>query len=165
MRINAVIMAGGKGTRISSISDQIPKPMIEICGKPLLERQLEWLVSQGIKEVFVTVGHLKNSIIDYFGDGRDFGIQVRYIEEKEPLGTMGGLHHVLEIIDDAPILVINGDIMLDIDLKRMHEFHVNKSADITLLTHPNNHPYDSALIETNEMGRLIKWNNKEDVLV
>lgn len=161
MNLNAVIMAGGKGSRISSLRSDIPKPMIDICGKPLLERQLEWLKAQGITEVTIIVGHLGNIIYNYFQDGKQFGIKVRYVTEDDPLGTAGGLFYIRSRNDD-PILLINGDIMLDIDLRKLLEYHDRKKADITLLTHPNDHPFDSALIVTDHNGRVIEWINKED---
>ena len=161
MNMKAVIMAGGKGTRISCINDDIPKPMIDICGKPLLERQIEWLVSQGVKEVTLIIGHMGDKITDYFNNGEKQGIAINYIVEKTPLGTGGGLFYILSK-DKDPILLINGDIMLDINLLKLFEYHKKNNADITLLTHPNSHPYDSALIETDDSGRIINWMNKED---
>lgn len=161
MRIKAVIMAGGKGTRINSVVSDIPKPMIDICGKPLLERQMEWLISQNIKEVTLIIGHLGEKIVEYFENGEKVGISIKYIIENEPLGTAGGLYYT-RTEEQCPILLINGDLMLDVDIEKMYDFHKNNQADITLLTHPNNHPYDSALIETNDYGRILRWINKED---
>lgn len=154
-------MAGGKGTRISSVKDDIPKPMIDICGKPLLERQVEWLVSQEIRKITMVVGHKGDVIIDYFGKGENQGVSIDYIVETEPLGTAGGLYYALSD-DNEPILLINGDIMLDVNLGKMVEYHRRNHADITLLTHPNSHPYDSALIVTDDGGRIVRWLNKED---
>lgn len=154
-------MAGGKGSRISSIADDIPKPMIDICGKPLLERQMEWLLSQGINDVTIIIGHLGSKIVEYFGSGDNIGISIRYIMEDEPLGTAGGLFYVRSE-DKPPILLVNGDLMLDINIAKLYEFHKNNRAEITLLTHPNNHPYDSALIETDDKGRIVRWINKEE---
>lgn len=160
--IKVVIMAGGKGTRIRNEVKHIPKPMIDICGKPLLERQLEWLISQGINEVTIIVGYLGHLIIDHFKTGEKLGISIKYITEIEPLGTFGGLYYIRRESNQT-ILLINGDIMLDIDIQRLLNHHKNKNAEITLLTHPNDHPFDSALISTDENGRIVKWINKEDV--
>lgn len=159
-QINIVIMAGGKGTRISSVASDIPKPMIWVAGKPILEHQLAALKRQGAKQVTIIVGHMGNVICDYFGDGKKLGIEIQYIVEKEPLGTAGGLRFLND--DRKPVLLINGDILFDIDFDRMIEFHLDRQADITLFTHPNHHPYDSALIETTEDGRIVNWLNKED---
>ena len=161
-----VIMAGGKGTRISSIASDIPKPMIDLCGKPILERQLECLKKQGIKEVILIIGHLGEKIVEHFGDGSSIGMTLKYIKEKEPLGTAGGLFYVKELCNvkyqSEPILLLNGDLVFDIDIERFYKFHQSKNADITLFTHPNNHPFDSALIVTDQDGKIIKWLNKED---
>jgi len=161
-----VIMAGGKGTRISSIANDIPKPMIDLCGKPILEHQMECLKKQGINEIVLVIGHLGDKIIEYFGDGSSLGIKLTYIKEEEPLGTAGGLHHIKDLYSPqksgAPILLINGDIVFDIDIERFYKFHKKKKSDITLFTQPNNHPYDSALIVTDQEGKIIEWINKED---
>lgn len=161
-----VIMAGGKGTRISSVASDIPKPMIDLCGKPILERQIECLKRQGINEVVLIVGHLKNKIIDHFGDGNSFGIKISYVEEDTPLGTAGGLYYIKGFYEDRcrkePILLINGDLVFDISIERFLKYHMDKNSDITLFTHPNNHPYDSALIIANQEGQVIQWLNKED---
>lgn len=161
-----VIMAGGKGTRISSIASDIPKPMIDLHGKPILERQMECLMKQGINEVVLVIGHLGDKIVEYFGDGSALGMKIRYIKEESPLGTAGGLYYLKDHDNgrniDEPILLLNGDIVFDIDIDRFHNFHKTKNADITLFTHPNNHPHDSALIVTDRDSRIIKWLNKED---
>ncbi len=161
-----VIMAGGKGTRISSVASDIPKPMIDLCGKPILERQLECLKKQGIKEVILVIGHLGEKIVEYFGDGSLLGMKISYIKEEVPLGTAGGLYYIKDVYGsyskDEPILLINGDLVFDINIGRFYKFHKEKKADITLFTHPNNHPYDSALIVTDHEGKIIEWLNKED---
>lgn len=161
-----VIMAGGKGTRISSVASDIPKPMIDLCGKPILEHQIECLKRQGIEEVILIVGHLKNKIIDHFGDGSSFGVMISYIEEETPLGTAGGLYYIKDYYEDrgkrGPVLLINGDLVFDIDIERFLKFHMERNSDITLFTHPNSHPFDSALIVTDQEGQVIQWLNKED---
>ena len=88
MQIQAVIMAGGKGTRLRAITnDEIPKPMAPVAGKPILEWQIECLRRQGIQEIILIIGHLGHKIREYFGDGATFGVKISYIEETEPLGT------------------------------------------------------------------------------
>ncbi|MFW5670171.1 MAG: nucleotidyltransferase family protein, partial [Acetivibrio ethanolgignens] len=161
MRLKTVIMAGGKGTRISSIASDIPKPMIDICGKPLLERQIECLKRQGITELTITVGHLGHKIQEYFQNGSKLGVKIDYIVEEEPLGTAGALYYLKDCKEEN-LLLINGDIIFDIDIEKFLGYHIAKNADVTLFTHPNNHPYDSALIKTNSEGRITGWMNKED---
>lgn len=154
-------MAGGKGTRVASVSDAIPKPMLPICGKPVLLHQLECLKRQGITRITLTIGHLGEQISDFFGDGSRFGVQIDYIQEKEPLGTAGALYYLKGKVTDDVIL-INGDLIFDVDLHRMMEFHKNHKATVTLLAHPNDHPYDSGIIQADSDGKVTGWSTKED---
>lgn len=167
--MKVVIMAGGKGTRISSIDDTIPKPMIKIEDKPVLEHEIECLRNQGFTDIIITVSHLSNIIMDYFGDGsgispvtnKPFGVKIEYFVEKEPLGNAGALFKIKDkLIDD--FLLLNADALFDVDFRRFVEFHKAKGALVTLFTHPNSHPYDSALIITDENGAVDKWITKED---
>ena len=156
-----VIMAGGKGTRIRSVAENIPKPMIEVAGKPVLERQIEFFSRRGVKDITISIGYLGNVIKNYFGDGEKFGVKIRYIEENEPLGSAGALRFTQA--KPGLLLVVNGDILFNFNLQRMLDFHKEKSADITLFTHPNHHPYDSSIIDANDDARIFKWYNKEDL--
>ena len=156
-----VIMAGGKGTRISSITSDIPKPMIPICGKPILEHQLLCLKKQGFNEAIIVVGHLGKVIEEYFLDGQALDMKITYIKEDTPLGTCGSLYYLKDHIKDD-FLLLNGDIIFDVDIKRFANYHNDKNAWVTLLTHPNSHPYDSGIIKTDEDGKVIEWLHKED---
>lgn len=144
--MKAVIMAGGKGTRIASVRSDIPKPMIPVLGKPILEWQVECLKKNGITDILIGIGHLGNFIRDYFGDGKKFGVDISYYEEKEPLGTAGFLFKAQGL--DKDFLLLCGDTIFDIDFNRFIKFHQEKKALASLMTHPNNHPYDSSLIVT-----------------
>lgn len=144
--MKAVIMAGGKGTRIASVRSDIPKPMIPVLGKPILEWQIECLKKNGITDILIGIGHLGNFIRDYFGDGKKFGVDISYYEEKEPLGTAGFLFKAQGL--DKDFLLLCGDTIFDIDFNRFINFHQEKKALASLMTHPNNHPYDSSLIVT-----------------
>ena len=144
--MKAVIMAGGKGTRIASVRSDIPKPMIPVLGKPILEWQIECLKKNGITDILIGIGHLGHFIRDYFGDGKKFGVDISYYEEKEPLGTAGFLFKAQGL--DKDFLLLCGDTIFDIDFNRFIKFHQEKKALASLMTHPNNHPYDSSLIVT-----------------
>lgn len=165
----AVIMAGGKGTRIASISRNIPKPMLPIEGVPVLERELECLCSQGFTEVILTVGHLKDAIIDYFGDGsslspatgKPFGVKIDYFEETEPLGNAGALYELRDRLTED-FLLLNGDAIFDVDFNRFVDAHRRMGGLATLFTHPNSHPYDSGLIIADKDGTVLEWLTKED---
>ena len=167
--MKTVIMAGGKGTRISSVASDIPKPMIKIEGKPILEREIECLRDQGFVDFIITVSHLGNVIMDYFGDGlgispatgKPFDVHIEYYEEKMPLGNAGALFKIKDKLTND-FLLLNADVMFDVDFIRFVEFHRACNGLVTLFTHPNNHPYDSGLIIAGKDGVVKRWIAKED---
>lgn len=170
--MKVIIMAGGKGTRIASIKSDVPKPMIEICGKPILEWQIENLKVCGLTDITLVVGYLGHIIQDYFGDGSKFGVSISYYAEESPLGTAGALFKMSGLTQD--FLLLCGDVILNVDFNRFIEFHKAHKAWASLIAHPNGHPYDSSLLVTEvlppqEKGgmpvnthRVIRWMNKED---
>lgn len=159
--MKTIIMAGGKGTRISSVASDIPKPMIRIEGVPVLEREICCLRDQGFKDIIITVSHLAEQIMGYFGDGRDFGISIDYYVEEQPLGNAGALFKFRDRLDDD-FLLLNADSLFDIDFNRFVEFHKRNGGLVTLFTHPNSHPYDSGLIIADDHGAVEQWLAKED---
>lgn len=158
--IEAVIMAGGKGTRIRSAAEDIPKPMIPVAGKPVLEHQIDTLRKNGIKNMTLVVGYKKEKIIDYFGDGSNFGVEIDYIEETEPLGTGGALFYLKNRKNS--FLLLFGDVIFDIDIEKFILFHYAKKSKITLFVHPNSHPFDSDIVETDDTGRVIAIRRKNE---
>lgn len=167
--MKTVIMAGGKGTRIASVNAEVPKPMIRILDKPILEYQLECLRDQGYRDIILVIGHLGHIVREYFGDGsgispatgKPFGISIEYIVETEPLGTAGALYLLKEKLGDD-FLLLCGDVIFDIDVDRFYRFHKAKGGIATLFTHPNNHPYDSGIIMADNSGKVTNWLHKED---
>ena len=159
--MKVVIMAGGKGTRISSINAEVPKPMIKICGKPILQYQIECLKEQGLKDIILVVGYLGNIIEEFFGNGKKFGVNINYIKEQKALGTAGALFYLKNEIEND-FLLINGDIIFNVDIKRFWEAHKGHDGLVTILTHPNNHPYDSGIIVSDDQGRVTQWLTKEE---
>lgn len=159
--MKTVIMAGGKGTRISSVASDIPKPMIKIDGRPVLEREIECLKNQGFTDIIITVSHLGSIIMDYFGDGSKFGVNIKYFNEVEPLGNAGALFRIKDELTED-FLLLNADAIFDIDFNRFVEYHKKKGGLVTLFTHPNSHPYDSGLIITDSNDSVLKWLSKED---
>lgn len=167
--MKTVIMAGGKGTRIASVSSEVPKPMIPILGKPILEYQIECLRGQGYDDIILVVGHLGHVVKDYFGDGsglspatgRPFGVRIEYVVETEPLGTAGALFWLKDKLGED-FLLLCGDIIFDVDIGRFYEFHKACGGVATLFTHPNSHPYDSGIIVADDGGRVTNWLHKED---
>lgn len=159
--VTAVIMAGGKGTRLRHLADDIPKPMFRILGKPVLEYQIESLKKGGITDIVLIIGHLGEAIRDYFMDGSGFGVRIRYIVEDEPLGTAGSLYYLKETVR-GDFFLIFGDLILDIDWARFLGFHRKERAAVTLFAHPNTHPYDSDLIVADADGKVIKIEPKNE---
>lgn len=160
--MQAVIMAGGKGTRLASVTKDIPKPMVPICGKPLLEYQIENLKENGVKNIILIIGHLGNVIQEYFGDGSSFGVDISYYYEDTPLGTAGSLSRIKELLEDSFFLVF-GDLFININYERLFNFHISKKALMTLFVHPNSHPYDSDIVITDNNNKVIGWSYKKDV--
>lgn len=159
--MKVVIMAGGKGTRISSVASDIPKPMIEIDGIPVLEREIQCLKEQGFEDLIITVSHLGHIIMNYFGDGLDFGVHIEYFVEEQPLGNAGALFELKNKLTED-FLLLNADSIFDIDFNRIVKFHKEKGGLVTLFTHPNSHPYDSGLIIADKTGAVEQWLTKED---
>lgn len=155
----AVIMAGGLGTRIASVYADIPKPLIPVAGKPVLQYNIEALSRQGYKRIVLVLCHLADKIFDYFGDGHNYDVEIKYFIEKSPLGTAGALTYLEEMVSDD-FFLLNGDAIMNIDFRRFEEYHRLKGGLATIFTHPNSHPYDSALIEVDEDMAVTKWWDK-----
>lgn len=127
----AVIMAGGEGTRLRPLTEVIPKPMVDVGGMPLLERQIQRLARAGIRRVYISVNYLSHIIQDHFNDGSDFGIDIRYLCEEEKLGTAGALY-LLPERPQGPIIVMNGDILTTSDFGSLYSFHQSHGAQLTV---------------------------------
>lgn len=159
--MKTIIMAGGKGTRISSVASDIPKPMIKIEGEPVLEREIECLRKQGFTDLIITVSHLADHIINYFKDGSDFGVNIEYFVEESPLGNAGALYKLRDRLTED-FLLLNADSIFDIDFNRFVDYHRAKGGLVTLFTHPNSHPYDSGVLIADDYGSVQQWLTKED---
>lgn len=157
--MKVVLMAGGRGTRISELFPNIPKPLIPIQGIPVLEREISSLRDQGFTDIILTIGYMAERIQEYFGNGSKLGVNISYFVEDKPLGNAGALLF-LNLKED--FLLLNADAVFDVDFNRMVEFHKKHGGLVTLFTHPNSHPYDSGLIIAGENGEVEKWLAKED---
>jgi len=160
--MKTIIMAGGRGTRISELFPDIPKPLIPVDGMPILEREIRSLASQGLKDLILTVGYLADKIMAYFGDGSQLGVTIEYFVEETPLGNAGALFRLINKIGNEPFFLLNADAAFDVDFNRMLAFHKKHGGLVTLFTHPNSHPYDSGLIIADNEGNVEKWLSKED---
>jgi len=154
--MKAVILAGGKGTRLANLTKSIPKPMLKIGEKPVLEHQIELLKRYGIRDIIILTGYLSEVIEEYFGNGENFGVKITYFKEKKPLGTTGGLKEVENQLRED-FLLLYGDVMVNMDLQRLIDFHREKRGICTLVVHPNDHPYDSDLLEIDKNGKITAF--------
>ena len=127
----AVLISGGLGTRLRPVTYEIPKPLIPVQGRTLTEQILDVLKEGGIKKVYMSIGYMAPKIMDYFKNGGRFGVQMGYIVEKEELGT-GGRMKLIDSVPDADFVVLNGDNLLDVDLKDMLDFHQRNQSLITI---------------------------------
>jgi D,D-heptose 1,7-bisphosphate phosphatase len=152
----AVILAGGKGTRLASVRGDIPKPMMPVLDKPILEYQINLLAKHGFKKVWLIVNHMHEQISSYFGDGSPWGLSIKYYIEPKPLGTVGGVKALEPYLRDT-FLVLYGDVLMNMDLARLLAFHKDKKADGTLVVHPNDHPYDSDLLDVDQDDKVIAF--------
>lgn len=157
--MKVVLMAGGRGTRISELFPDIPKPLISIQGIPVLEREICSLRDQGFVDIILTVGYMAEKITNYFENGEKWGVDIKYFVEDKPLGNAGALF-LLDLKED--FLLLNADAVFDVDFNRMVAFHKQHGGLVTLFTHPNSHPYDSGLIISSPFGEVEKWLAKED---
>ena len=159
--MKTIIMAGGRGTRISERFPDIPKPLIPIDGVPVLEREICSLRDQGFTDLILTISHMGDKIRDHFGDGSRFGVRITYFNEETPLGNAGALFLLRgQLTED--FLLLNADAVFDVDFNRMVKFHKAHGGLVTLFTHPNSHPYDSGLILADNAFRVERWLTKED---
>ena len=147
------ILAGGKGTRLG-ISD-IPKPMIIIGDKPLLQHQIELAKSYNINEIYLLTGFLADTITAYFGNGNKFGVKIHHIIEEKPLGTAGAIKQLSQLMDDA-FLLFNGDNMMDFNIEKFINHFYAKEPFASIIVHPNDHPRDCDIIELNDDGTVEK---------
>ena len=127
----AVIMAGGEGSRLRPLTERVPKPMVPVAGRPILERIVLHLVGYGIKHIYISVNYRAGVITRHFGDGRRFGCAIEYLRETRPLGT-GGALSLLPRRQQHPLIVMNGDLVTQVDISRLLLFHARKKAAATL---------------------------------
>lgn len=159
--MKTILMAGGKGTRISNLFPDIPKPLIPIDNIPVLEREICSLRNQGFTDLILTVSHMSEKIMNYFGDGSRLGVSIQYYKEDTPLGNAGALFKLRNQLTED-FLLLNADAIFDVDFIRMVNFHRAHGGLVTLFSHPNSHPYDSGLLITDKNMSVKQWLTKED---
>jgi dTDP-glucose pyrophosphorylase len=158
----AVIMAGGQGTRLRPVTESLPKPMIPVAGRPILERLVLHLVGHGIRRIFLSVNYLGHMVEKHFGDGAPFGCRIEYLRETSPLGTGGALSLLPEPPRD-PLLVLNGDLVTQFDVGRLLDFHARGGYVATLCVHGYTHVVPFGCVETNG-DRVTRFEEKPVML-
>ncbi len=152
----AVILAGGRGTRLGKYTSKTPKPLVKVARQPIIERQILFLEREGVGEIWILSGYLGDQIKDYLGDGKRYGLRIHHIVETSPRGTAGALKY-LEGLIRKDFLVLSGDVVLDIDLKSLINFHKNKKGVATVVAHQSDHLFDSDLIEADSNDRVSSF--------
>lgn len=160
--MKAVILAGGLGTRLQPYTTFVPKPMLPLGEKPLLEHLIEWLRKNGIKSTVLCVSYLRKTIEDYFEDGERFGMEIEYAIASKPLATAGQLKTAEKFIDESFVCVY-GDSIFDFDLKIMINQHLKKKSFITMSLYEYRTRLNYGVIETTKNGRVIGWNEKPEI--
>ena len=130
---DAVIMAGGRGKRLSPLTDNIPKPMLPLDGKPIIEYTIDRLISYGVRNIYISLGYMSEVIEDYFMDGQGKGVNIEYIHEDVPLGTIGSLS-LLNNISMENLFVVNGDLISNVNYENLYKYSINENADITIVS-------------------------------
>lgn len=156
--MEAVILAGGKGTRLYPYTTDIPKPLVPIGNRPIIEILLRRLKKDGVTRAHLAVSHLAERVIDTIGDGRRFGIDIKYSIEDSPLGTVGPLR----LIPNLPehFIVANGDVISDIDISDLYQFHLKAGALLTIAVQKRTERIDYGVLQSDSSGRVVSFTEK-----
>ncbi len=157
--IKGVIMSGGMGTRLRPLTCHLPKPMVPIFNKPVMEYGIDLLKRYGVNDIAVTLFYLPNMIMDYFGDGSEFDANIKYYIEDRPLGTGGSVKNAHDFLDST-MIIISGDAFTDIDLKKAYDFHKAKGSKATLILKREPIPLEYGVVITDADGRIIRFLEK-----
>jgi NDP-sugar pyrophosphorylase family protein len=156
--VRAIILAGGKGTRLRPYTTVLPKPLMPVDGMPILEILLRQFVRHGVDHATITIGHLGKLIKVYFGDGSDLGIKIDYVEEPTPRGTMGPLRFIHDLPED--FIVANGDILTDLSFSDFAREHRSRRSIFTIGSYHRQLESDFGVLETNANGELVEFREK-----
>lgn len=157
--MQALILAGGKGTRLRPLTVYTPKPVVPICNRPFLLYQVDTLRRAGITDITLSLSYQPHKIEQQLGDGRDYGVRIKYTTEPQPMGTAGAYKFAEELIRE-PTVVFNGDILTDIDLEAVLQQHKERNATATIVLTPVENPSAYGLVETDEEGRVLRFLEK-----
>ncbi len=156
--MQAVILAGGKGARLRPYTVVLPKPLMPVGDYPILEVVIRQLKKHGFEEIILAVGHQKELLRAFFGNGEKWGVSIQYSSEDSPLGTAGPLKHIVGLQDQ--FLLMNGDILTDANFRTIADFHLAEGCDATIVTHKRHVNIDYGTLEYDAGGRLLSYNEK-----
>ncbi|HUS62512.1 MAG TPA: NDP-sugar synthase, partial [Acidimicrobiales bacterium] len=157
--MKAVIMAGGEGTRLRPLTSNLPKPMMTLANRPMMEHIVGLLRQHGFDDIVVTVAFMANNIRSYFGDGSEFGVRMVYATEQTPLGTAGSVRNAMDELDER-FLVISGDVLTDIDLRKVVDFHEERGALATIALKAMENPLEFGIVITRDDGSIVRFLEK-----
>jgi NDP-sugar pyrophosphorylase family protein len=155
----ALILAGGEGVKMRPFTYELPKTMLPVKGRPILEHIIELLRSHDVRDIYVAIGHLGGKIKDHFGDGSKFGVRINYLEEKKSCGTGGAIKNALPVMGSEPFLLIWGDVLIDIDLDDFIEFHLEESSVLTVALTSTSNPTDYGVVRMHG-NNVVEYNEK-----
>ena len=160
---NAVILAGGAGDRVKPLAQDRPPPMISVMGRPLMASLIQWLSAHGIKQITIACGQSQDCIRDYFADGAEYGVNINYLVEDEPLGSGGALKNALRFLSpiDEPVLVVNSDSITNLNLGDLYAYHQQRNAKVTMVTVPMVSPF--GIVDTNEKNQVTAFREKPEL--
>lgn len=157
--MKAMILAAGEGSRLGPLTQETPKVLLPVGGIPMIEHQLSWLRSHGIREVVINLYHFGNNIKDFLGDGSRFGMEISYSPEEILLGTAGGVKRMESFFGDK-FVVVYGDILTDFDLSAMADFHKQQKALVTIALFQAPNTWEVGIVETNKQGKILSFKEK-----
>ena len=157
--MKAVILAGGLGTRLQAYTNSLPKPMLPLGEKPILEHLIEWVRKNGVKEIVLCVSYLRKKIEDYFGDGKKFGVKIEYAISNKPLATAGQLKTAEKFIDGT-FVCLYGDSIYNFSLRSMIAQHKKSKSIVTMSLYDYKFNLKYGVIDTTKVGRVNSWNEK-----
>ena len=160
--MKAVILAGGLGTRLQPYTNSLPKPMLPLGEKPILEHLIEWIRKNGVKEIVLCVSYLRKKIEDYFGDGKKFGVNIEYAISNKPLATAGQLKTAEKFIDGT-FVCLYGDSIYNFSLRNMIAQHTKNKSIVTMSLYDYKFNLKYGVIDTTNIGRVTSWNEKPEL--
>lgn len=157
----ALILAAGRGVNMRPFTYEIPKTLIPVQGKPILEYSIEMLRDAGFTDLYIMVGHLGDKIVAHFGDGSRFGVKITYLKERKELGTAAALRHAEQYLQRSPFLMLYGDVLIDISIKDFVEFHRTHGGTATMAITSSDKPYEFGVVRLHG-NKIVKFTEKPE---